>query len=183
MKHSSLQEGRPLEPLVTKHQCWKTIPACLYPEPHLLCYFLLPKLWNHFLIPSKGGTVFKALACCGPLCLANNKVIFSPSPQTLSLHFYMTGADRGQVSATIDALNCFWYFFLCYLSSFGSLYLYKMVELKIFLGVPIMMQQKWIWLVSMRIWAWSLASLSGSGIWRFCELGCRSQTRLGSCWK
>ena len=46
-------------------------------------------------------------------------------------------------------------------------------------GVPIVMQQKWIWLVSMRMWVPSLASLSGSGIWSCHELWCRSQMQLG----
>ena len=46
--------------------------------------------------------------------------------------------------------------------------------------VPVVAQRKWIRLVSMRIWVWSLASLSGPGIWRCCELWCRSQTWLGS---
>ena len=36
-------------------------------------------------------------------------------------------------------------------------------------------------LVSIRMQVWSLASLSGSGIWRCPELWCRSQTWLGSC--
>ena len=42
-----------------------------------------------------------------------------------------------------------------------------------------MAQQKWIQLVSMRIWVQSLALLSGSGIQRCLELWCRSKTRLG----
>ena len=48
------------------------------------------------------------------------------------------------------------------------------------LGFPVMAQQKRIWLVSMKMWVRSLASLSGSGIQRCCELWCRSQTQLGS---
>ena len=49
-------------------------------------------------------------------------------------------------------------------------------------GVPIVVQQKWIQLGTMRLWIRSLASLSGlgSGIAR-CELWCMLQTRLGSC--
>ena len=39
---------------------------------------------------------------------------------------------------------------------------------------------KWIRLVSMRIWVWSVALLSGSGIWPCCELWCRLQSWLGS---
>ena len=39
-----------------------------------------------------------------------------------------------------------------------------------------MAPQKWIWLVSMRTQAWSLASLSGLRVRHCCELQCRSQT-------
>ena len=46
--------------------------------------------------------------------------------------------------------------------------------------VPVVARQKWIRLASMRMWVWSLASLSGSDIWHCCELWCRSQTWLGS---
>ena len=48
------------------------------------------------------------------------------------------------------------------------------------LGVPVVVQWKWIWLVSMRTWVWSLASLSRLRIQHCRELWCRSQTRLGS---
>ena len=47
-------------------------------------------------------------------------------------------------------------------------------------GVSIMVQRKWICLVSMRMRVRSLASLSGSGIWCCHELWCRSQMWLGS---
>ena len=47
-------------------------------------------------------------------------------------------------------------------------------------GVPAVAQQKWTWLVSMRMWVPSLASLNGSGI-RCChELWCRLQIWPGS---
>ena len=45
-------------------------------------------------------------------------------------------------------------------------------------GVPIMAQQKWIWLVSMSIQVQSLASLSGLRIRHCRELWCRSQMWL-----
>ena len=48
------------------------------------------------------------------------------------------------------------------------------------MGVPIVAQGKWIWLVSMRMQVGSLASLSGLMIWYCYELWCRSQTHLGS---
>ena len=41
-------------------------------------------------------------------------------------------------------------------------------------GVPYVVQWKWIWLVSMKMWVWSLALLCCH------ELRCRSQTRLGA---
>ena len=47
-------------------------------------------------------------------------------------------------------------------------------------GVPVVAQQKQIWLESMRMWARSLASLSGSGIHHWHELWYRSKTQLGS---
>ena len=43
-----------------------------------------------------------------------------------------------------------------------------------------MAQWKWIWLASMRMWVWSLASLSGLGKLHCRELWCRSQMWLGS---
>ena len=49
-------------------------------------------------------------------------------------------------------------------------------------GVPIVVQWKWIWLVSMRMEAQSLTSLSGLWIQRCPELWCRSQMQLGSCY-
>ena len=47
-------------------------------------------------------------------------------------------------------------------------------------GVPVMAQWKWIQLGTMRLWVWSLASLSGLRIWHCCELWCRSQMWLRS---
>ena len=44
-----------------------------------------------------------------------------------------------------------------------------------------MAQGKRIWLVSMGMRVRSLASLSGLGMQRCCELCCRSQMWLGSC--
>ena len=50
----------------------------------------------------------------------------------------------------------------------------------IFLGVPIVVQQKQIQLGAMGLWVRSLALLSGLGIWPCHELWCRSQTWLRS---
>ena len=47
-------------------------------------------------------------------------------------------------------------------------------------GVPAMAQQKCIWQVPMRMQVQSLALLSGLRVGHCCELGCRSQTWLGS---
>ena len=47
-------------------------------------------------------------------------------------------------------------------------------------GVPVMAQQKWIWLGTLRLWVWSLALLSGLRIWHCHELWYRSQTWLAS---
>ena len=47
-------------------------------------------------------------------------------------------------------------------------------------GVSVVAQQKRIWLVSMRMRVWFLASLSGLRIWHCHELFCRSQTQLRS---
>ena len=48
-------------------------------------------------------------------------------------------------------------------------------------GVPIVAQQKWTRLVSMRIWIRSLALLSVLRIQHCCELWCRSQMQFRSC--
>ena len=45
-------------------------------------------------------------------------------------------------------------------------------------GVPIVAQQKWIWLESMRMQVWSQALLSGLRIWCCCEPWCRSKMWL-----
>ena len=47
-------------------------------------------------------------------------------------------------------------------------------------GIPIMVQQKWIWLGTMRFRVQFLASLGGLRIRRCREVWCRSQMRLGS---
>ena len=47
-------------------------------------------------------------------------------------------------------------------------------------GVPIVVQQKWIQLVSTKMWVRSLTSLSGLRIWCCCELWCRLQTQFRS---
>ena len=49
------------------------------------------------------------------------------------------------------------------------------------LGVPVVGQWKLIWLASMRMQVWPLASLSGLRIWHYRELWCTSQTLLRSC--
>ena len=48
-------------------------------------------------------------------------------------------------------------------------------------GVPVIVQRKWIWLGTMRLWVGSLASLTGLRIWYCHELWYRLQTWLGSC--
>ena len=61
-----------------------------------------------------------------------------------------------------------------------TIFLWERSSFKIYyiLGVPVMVQQKWIWVVSMKMHVWSLASLSGSGIWHYPELWCSLQTWL-----
>ena len=53
--------------------------------------------------------------------------------------------------------------------------------LKMFWGVPVMAQRKWIWLASMRTQVGSLASLIGLRIWCCHDLWCRPQASLRSC--
>ena len=48
------------------------------------------------------------------------------------------------------------------------------------IGVPVVAQRKWIWLVSMRTQVWSPALLSELRIQRCCELWCSSKTWVGS---
>ena len=62
---------------------------------------------------------------------------------------------------------------------FLSIYLNKTIIQK-GTGVPVMVQWKWIWLGTMRLQVWSLASFSGVGIRHCCELWCRSQMWLKS---
>ena len=66
-------------------------------------------LLEHDKTPHWGHAVFKALAHCGPLCLAKRlKLLFSTSPEILSLCFYLTLVNRDRVSATevlCDILN------------------------------------------------------------------------------
>ena len=47
-------------------------------------------------------------------------------------------------------------------------------------GVSVMVQQKWIWLVSMKMQVWPLALLSGLKIQYCRDIQCRSMTRLRS---
>ena len=62
-------------------------------------------------------------------------------------------------------------------SKIGRLALTSKVTL---FGIPIMVPRKQILVGTMRLWAWSLASLSGLRIQRCCELWCRLQMQLGS---
>ena len=72
---------------------------------------------------------------------------------------------------------------LCFLSFQQWIYItYNFLVIwKKITGVSIVVQWKWIRLVTMRLRVWSLASLSGLRIWRCRELWCRLQTWLGSC--
>ena len=54
--------------------------------------------------------------------------------------------------------------------------------LKYPLGVPVVAQQKWTQLVSMRTGVWSLASLSGLRIQHCCGVGCRRGSDLALLW-
>ena len=51
-----------------------------------------------------------------------------------------------------------------------------------YFGVPIVAQQKWIWLVSVRTQVWSLASISGLRTWHCGELWCRSRHSSDPTW-
>ena len=55
-----------------------------------------------------------------------------------------------------------------------GIYLDKAFIQKDICRVPVVAQQKSIWLVSTRTQVWFLASISGLRIWRCCELLCRS---------
>ena len=98
---------RSVEPILgpPKHQLQKTMQALICPEPYQWPYFS-PKLQNHLPLFPNRGTVFKALTCCGPFAWQSNKLSFSPSPKTLSLHFYSATVDRSQIPAT-PSLLCF----------------------------------------------------------------------------
>ena len=68
---------------------------------------------------------------------------------------------------------------LAYLTAKGVLLTTQAIEI-IIVGVPVVVQRKHIRLGTMRWRVQSLASLSGSRIWRCCELWYRSQTWLRS---
>lgn len=70
------------------------------PHPSLRPDLSLPNSKTSSQSLPKAGPVFKAVACCGPLCPANNKASFSPSPKTppphCSLWQWRTEANFGQ---------------------------------------------------------------------------------------
>ena len=67
-----------------------------------------------------------------------------------------------------------------YYSPLKNKFYWSIVDLKVVLGVPIVVQWKQIQPGTMRMWVQSLASLSGSGIWCCLELWCSLQMQLGS---
>ena len=52
------------------HQLWKTMKVCIYADPNLWPYFLLPNYKTTSYSLPKEGTDFGAWVCCGLLCLA-----------------------------------------------------------------------------------------------------------------
>ena len=108
------------------------------------------------------------------------------------IYIYIFPSGRNFTEQNIITYWCplcsFWkcYCYLCitifyfYLHSSIVVTLSKVrIRLKI-TGVPVMAQQKWIQLGTMRLWVLSLASLSGLRIRHCCDLWCWSQMRLGS---
>ena len=84
-----------------------------------------------------------------------------------------------QVHTELLWLKCIWHLWRMY--NWGSPIVVLTAIIKnIDEGVPIVAQQKWIWLASMRIQVWPLASHSGLMIWHCHELWCRSQMWLRS---
>ena len=77
--------------------------ACIYPDSYLQTYFSLP---NYLPISPKGGTVFRALACCGLLFLAKQKLfLFSFTQNSVSeFIFGYIRHQRIEVSATLRGL-------------------------------------------------------------------------------
>ena len=76
-----------------------------------------------------------------------------------------------------------YYIIMYYLSSKIIKWISKKIMLIIFQGVPVMAQQKRIWLVSIKMWVRILCCrilLSGLSILCCHELWCRLQTQLGS---
>ena len=62
----------------------------------------------------------------------------------------------------------------------GQLSCLRLSALKIFLGVPIVVQRKRVQLGTMTLWVRALVSLSGLRIRSYRKLWCRSQIQLGS---
>ena len=57
-------------PGATKHQLWRRMKACIYPDPYLWLYFLPPNYNTTLYYLPKEGAIFRALACCDLICLA-----------------------------------------------------------------------------------------------------------------
>ena len=62
-----------------------------------------------------------------------------------------------------------------YHSHWSDFPLWAPYKIRLSVGVPIVTQEWQTWLVSMRMWVWTLPSISGLRIWHFGELWCRLQ--------
>ena len=108
--------------------------------------------------------------------------MFQKNVHTLLIFYNITGNILSKFSYTKFSERHYVHFkFMIKLSLIDKSINTKTTEFKIYLlGVPIMAQQKRIWLVTIRLWVWSLASLNRLRIWHCPELCCKSQMRLGS---
>ena len=84
----------------------KTRQACLYPDPYLQPYCSPPNYKTPLPDLSQGGTSLWGISLLWSSFAGKAiKLFFSPSPKTLSLHFYSTQVSRGRVLATKPVLT------------------------------------------------------------------------------
>ena len=108
------------------------------------------------------------------LLIISDHTRHNPTSEPLHCFFYLAPSLQSHVAHPL----AFKYLLKCQLLNhiYPDQYIYNRS-----LGGPIVVQWKWIWLISMRMQVQSLASLSGFRTQCCHELWCRSQTRLTSC--
>ena len=94
-----------------------------------------------------------------------------------TLHYTHLGKYVSLILPTFSYILPLFYILIL---NYENLYIVNFWIKREFVRVPVVLQWKQIWLGTMRLQVWSLASINGLRIQRFHELWCRSQMRLGS---